>query len=117
MKDDEILIVCSPFGVAPLPFWKRLVEWVLGNADVSAYHEQAPDGAVFFYGSGVSRGRSADGLRLADLAPTLLYYAGLPVAKDMDGFARTTIFTREFKERNPLIAISSYEDVTIRKRR
>ncbi|MBN1939299.1 MAG: alkaline phosphatase family protein, partial [Candidatus Aminicenantes bacterium] len=44
MKDDELLIVCSPYGVEPLPFWKRLVEWVLGNPDVSAYHEQAPDG-------------------------------------------------------------------------
>jgi hypothetical protein len=117
MKDDEILIVCSPYGVEPLPFWKRLVEWVLGNADVSAYHEQAPDGVVFFYGRGIAHGRSADGLRLADIAPTLLYYAGLPVAKDMDGFARTTIFTREFKERNPLITISSYEDVTVRKTR
>ena len=117
MKDDEILIVYSPFGVAPLPFWKRLVEWVLGNADVSAYHEQAPDGVVFFYGPGISRGRSADGLRLADIAPTLLYYAGLPVAKDMDGFARTTIFTPEFKAGNPLITISSYEDVAIRKTR
>ncbi len=115
MKDDEILIVCSPFGVEPLPFWKRLVEWVLGNPDVSAYHEQGPDGAVFVYGRGVAKGRSADGIRLADIAPTLLYFAGLPVAKDMDGFARTTIFTREFKEENPLITISSYEDVTVRK--
>jgi len=115
MKDDEILIVCSPFGVEPLPFWKRLVEWVLGNPDVSAYHEQAPDGAVFVYGRGVSRGRSADGMRLADIAPTLLYFAGMPVAKDMDGYVRTTLFTREFKEQNPLITISSYEDVTVRK--
>ncbi|MHB8055775.1 MAG: alkaline phosphatase family protein [Candidatus Aminicenantales bacterium] len=117
MKDDEILIVCSAFGVEPLPFWKRLVEWMLGNSDISAYHEQAPDGAVFVYGKGIARGRSADGIRLADIAPTLLYYAGLPVAKDMDGFARTSIFTREFKEANPLLTISSYEDVTIRKER
>jgi len=115
MKDEEILIVCSAYGVEPLPFWKRLVEWVLGNADISAYHEQGPDGAVFVYGPGVARGRSADGIRLADIAPTVLYYAGLPVAKDMDGFARTTIFTREFKEENPLITISSYEDVKVRK--
>ena len=117
MKDDEILIVCSAYGVEPLPFWKRLVEWVLGNADVSAFHEQAPDGAVFVYGQGVARGRTADGLRLADIAPTLLYFAGLPVAKDMDGVVRTSLFTREFKEENPLLTISSYEDVAIRKAR
>jgi len=115
MKEDEILIVCSPHGVEPLPFWKRLVEWVLGNSDVSSDHEQSPDGAVFVYGRGVARGRSADGMRLADIAPTVLYYAGLPVAKDMDGFVRTTLFTREFKEENPLFTIASYEDVTVRK--
>jgi hypothetical protein len=115
MKEDEILIVCSPYGVEPLPFWKRLVEWVLGNSDVSSDHERSPDGAVFVYGRGVARGRSADGMRLADIAPTLLYYAGLPVAKDMDGSVRTTLFTREFKEENPLFTISSYEDVTVRK--
>lgn len=117
MKDDEILIVCSAFGVEPLPFWKRLVEWVLGNADISAYHEQAPDGAVFLYGQSVVRGKTADSLRLADIAPTLLYFAGLPVAKDMDGVARTSLFTREFKEENPLLTISSYEDVAIRQAR
>jgi hypothetical protein len=92
-----------------------LVEWVLGNSDVSSDHERSPDGAVFVYGRGVARGRSADGMRLADIAPTLLYYAGLPVAKDMDGSVRTTLFTREFKEENPLFTISSYEDVTVRK--
>jgi hypothetical protein len=41
-------------------------------------------------------GRNADGGRLADIAPTLLYFAGFPGAKDRNGVARTILFTREF---------------------
>lgn len=81
-----------------------------------AYHERGPDGAIFFYGSkGVVRGRNVEPVRLVDLAPTLLYYTGLPVGKYMDGFVRTAIFTREFKEENPIQTIASYEDVIIGK--
>jgi hypothetical protein len=116
LKDEEMLIVYSSFGFEPLPFWKRLVEWALGNADVSAYHERGPDGAVFLYGSsGIVRGTNLEPLRLVDVAPTLLYYAGLPVAKSMDGFVRAAAFTKEFKESNPIQTISAYEDAVMRK--
>ena len=33
---------------------------------------------------------------IVDVTPTLLYFFGLPVARDMDGFARRDLFTREF---------------------
>jgi hypothetical protein len=46
LRDDELLVVYSSFGVEPLPLWKRFVEWILGNPDVSAYHEDAPAGVV-----------------------------------------------------------------------
>jgi hypothetical protein len=118
LKEDELLIVYSPYGVEPLPFWKRLVEWLLGNAEISAYHERGPDGAIFFYGNkGVVRGRNVEPVRVADIAPTLLYYAGLPVGKYMDGFVRTAVFTAEFKNENPIQTIVSYEDVIIQKRK
>ena len=115
LKEDELLIVYSAYGVEPLPFWKRIVEWVLGNAAVSSYHEQAPDGAVFFYGRGIVRGKNIDAVRLVDIAPTILYYIGLPVGKDMDGVVRGSLFDREFADENPVFTISSYEDVAIKK--
>jgi len=117
LKEDEMLVVYSPHGVEPLPFWKRLVEWLLGNADVSAYHERGPDGVVFFYGNkGVVRGKNVEPVHLADIAPTVLYYAGLPVGKYMDGFVRTAVFTKEFKDENPIQTIVSYEDVILDRR-
>lgn len=115
LKEDELFIVCSPYGTEPLPFWKRVVEWMLGNSYVSSYHEQAPDGAVFFYGKGIVRGKNIETARLIDLAPTILYFLGLPVGKDMDGIVRGSLFEREFTEENPVFTISSYEDVNIKK--
>jgi hypothetical protein len=115
LKEDELFIVYSSFGSEPLPFWKRVVEWILGNAAVTAYHEHAPDGVVFFYGQDIQRGRNAGVIRLIDLAPTILYYVGLPVGKDMDGVVRGSLFDPAFTAENPLLTITSYEDVTVRR--
>jgi hypothetical protein len=43
-----------------------------------------------------------------DITPTVLYFFGLPVARDMDGFARSDMFTREFSAERPVTFISSY---------
>lgn len=86
----------------------------LGNAFVTSYHEQAPDGAIFFYGKDINRGKNIEGLKLVDVVPCLLYDLGLPVAKDMDGIVRSSLFRREFTEENPILYISSYEEVSIR---
>jgi hypothetical protein len=113
LKEEDLLIVFSPHGTAPLPVWKRFVERLLGDPRVSAYHETAPDGMVFFYGHGVRRGGNADRVRIVDIAPTLLYYLGLPVGRDMDGVPASSFFTDEFINENPIIYISSYEDFRI----
>lgn len=115
LKEDEMLVVYSAHGIEPLPFWKRLVEWILGNAAVTSYHEQAPDGAIFIYGKDIARGKNIEGMKLVDIVPSLLYDLGLPVGKDMDGIVRSSLFLREFTEENPIFYISSYEDVTIKK--
>jgi hypothetical protein len=113
-KEDELLIVYSPHGIEPLPLWKRVAEWILGNAEVSAYQELAPDGAVFFYGREINRGQNIDRMRLIDIAPTLLNYLGLPVGKDMDGIVCSSIFREEFKLENPVLYISSYDEHVIK---
>ncbi len=114
LKEDETLIVYSPHGIEPLPYWKRLLGWVSGRPGVSADHEQAPDGAIFFYGKNIVRARNIEGWRVIDLAPTLLYLLGLPVGRDMDGIVRSQVFVKEFTAENPIFYISSYEDITIK---
>jgi hypothetical protein len=113
LKEDELFVVFSPHGIEPLPFWKRVVEWLAGNTEVSAYHEQGPEGAVFFYGQNINREKNIEGMRLVDIAPTVLYYLGLPVSKDMDGVVRSSLFLRDFTAENPVLTISSYEDYTL----
>ncbi len=113
LKEDELLVVFSPHGIEPLPIWKRFAENLLGDPSVSAYHELAPDGAIFFYGRSIARGRSVEGIRIVDIVPTLLYYLGLPVGRDMDGIVRSFLFAREFIADNPIIYISSYDEFEI----
>lgn len=113
LKDEEILVVYSPFGVEPLPLWKRFVEGLQGNAEISAHHEDAPEGVVFFYGKGIRKGRTVEGMNIVDIAPTLLYCFGLPVGKDMDGIVLSDLFLRDHTAENPVFYISSYEEIAV----
>ena len=112
-KDDELLVVYSPHGVDMLPMWKRISEWIFGDANVSGYHEKAPEGIVIFLGKEIASGRNISGMRLIDVAPTLLHYLGLPVGKDMDGVVNSSIFSFEYKS-EPVLYISSYEEHDIK---
>jgi len=114
LKEDEILVVYSPFGVEPLPLWKRFVERLIGDPEISAYHELAPAGVVFFYGKGVRKARHEEPYQIVDITPTLLYFLGLPVGRDMDGIVRSSAFGSDFIAENPIIYISSYEEFQVR---
>lgn len=111
LRDNELLIVYSPHGIEPLPIWKRVVEWSLGNSEITASHELAPDGAVFFFGKEVNKGWNIEEVNIIDITPTLLYYLGLPVAKDMDGIVLSSIFPKSFTSENPVLYINSYQNV------
>ena len=86
---------------------KRLLARLLGDPDLTGSHENAPDGFLLAYGSRVEPGRRLRG-SVVDVAPTILYYLGVPVPRDVDGLARTDIFTDEFTASHP-IAFASYE--------
>ncbi|MBN2409816.1 MAG: hypothetical protein JXE07_08770 [Candidatus Aminicenantes bacterium] len=113
MKDDEILVVYSAFGVEPLPLWKRFLERIMGDPEVSAHHEEAPDGVGIFYGRSIRKAKNIEAVRIIDIVPTLLYYLGLPVGRDMDGIVRSSLFSDDFRAANPVIYISSYDDFDI----
>jgi len=105
---DDLLLVVSGFGMEPLSLGKRVLERLMGDAELSGSHERAPDGFVMAYGRRVARGNFPRA-SVVDIAPTILYYFGLPIARDLDGFARTDIFTREFTEQRPITFIPFYD--------
>jgi len=105
---NDLLLVVSPFGMEPLSPAKRLLEHTLGNAALSGTHERAPDGFLMAFGGPVKQGRLPRGA-VVDVTPTVLYFLGRPVGRDMDGFARTDLFTREFTATRPIVYIPTYE--------
>lgn len=109
LGDNELLIIYSPHGIEPLSLWKRIIEWILGNADISADHDLGPDGVIFFFGKDVARGQNIGQISVTDLAPTILYFLGLPVARDMDGIVRSLVFSDDFTAENPIFYITTYK--------
>jgi hypothetical protein len=103
----DMLLVVSAFGMEPLSPGKRVLEIIAGNPQISGTHERAPDGFVLAFGGPVARGRPNPG-SVVDLAPTILYFLGLPVGRDMDGFARIDLFTPAFTSDKPVTYIPSY---------
>jgi hypothetical protein len=106
---DDLLLVVSGYGMEPLGFGKRLVERVIGDPEVSGTHELAPDGFLMAYGAAVGPGRHLTRGSVVDVVPTALYFLGLPVGRDMDGFARTGLFRADFASEHPVAYIPSYE--------
>jgi predicted AlkP superfamily phosphohydrolase/phosphomutase len=103
----DLLVVVSGFGMQPLNPIKQALGRLLGDPSFSGTHERAPDGFLFAYGAAAERGRRQRG-SIVDVAPTLLYFLGLPVARDMDGYARADLFTRAFTAERPVVFIPSY---------
>ena len=105
---DNLLLVVSGFGMEPLSLGKRVLERVIGDPQLSGTHERAPDGFVIAFGRHVLKGNFPRA-SVVDIAPTVLYYFGLPIARDLDGFARTDVFTQSFTEQRPITFIPFYD--------
>jgi predicted AlkP superfamily phosphohydrolase/phosphomutase len=103
----DLLVVVSGFGMAGRHPAKQLLGRLLSSPDHSGTHENAPDGFLLAYGTAVQPGRPPRG-SIVDVAPTLLYFLGLPVGRDMDGYARSDIFTRAFTAERPIDFIPTY---------
>lgn len=104
---DDLLLIVSGFGMEPVGPVKRVLARLVGDPAQTGTHENAPDGFMMAYGSRVEAGRRIRG-SVVDVAPTILYYFGVPVARDVDGLARTDIFTAEFTENRPIAFVPSY---------
>jgi predicted AlkP superfamily phosphohydrolase/phosphomutase len=104
---DDLLLVTSAFGMQRLNLVKRLAARVLGGEDLTGTHERAPDGFLLAYGSSVQPGRQQRG-SIVDVTPTILYFLGLPVGRDMDGYARSDLFRRDFTAGRPIGYVPTY---------
>ena len=112
LATDDLVLVVSGFGMRQEGLFKRLLAqqlgWLLRMPNWTGTHEYAPDGFLFAYGSNVTRAELPRGA-LVDVAPTVLYYLGLPIGRDMDGVPRTDLFLRTFTVEHPVGSIETHE--------
>jgi hypothetical protein len=109
LRPQDLLVVVSGYGMEPLSFGKRALERVIGDPEVSGTHEAAPDGFLMAYGESVARSRLPGRASVVDVVPTLLYFLGLPIGRDMDGNARPDLFQAAFTVERPITFIPTYE--------
>lgn len=93
-----LLLVCSDHGF----------RYFGGRYSHAMQGMEPPDGVVFVLGPGVRAGARIQGASLYDVAPTLLWALGQPVAGDMDG-APLRAFDAGWGEAHPMRRIASYE--------
>lgn len=82
------------------------------TVDVRRAHlDHEHDGIFVAAGPKIRRGGAEiPGASVLDLTPTLLHYLGFPVAEDMDGRVLERIFSNDFRQRNPIRTIATYEE-------
>ena len=104
---EHIVIVCSPSGVTPpgLPgdiwsFFARRLRDAGAGAD---------DGFILVSGPDVIHRPRPEPAHVPDVVPTVLFAAGLPIGRDMDGRIVTEAFSDEFLRQSTLSAIQTYE--------
>jgi len=99
---DPLVAVVSPYGLTPpnsLERFRRL----LGSGDTwRTSAESCPDGLLMLMGDGVPVGRRVLASRPPDLAPTLCYLLGLPVAQYMEGGVVVDAVEPAFLAEHPL---------------
>jgi hypothetical protein len=107
LAPGDLLLIVSGFGMGPVTPVKHLAARLLRDQDVSGTHEHAPDGFLLAYGRDVAPGRKQRG-SIVDVTPTILYFLGVPIGRDMDGFARADVFSAAFTAERPIAYIPSH---------
>lgn len=107
-RPNEIIIFVSGFGIEPATPFDRLVGLATGRGSVGGVHDRAPDGYFIAVGDGIRPGATLGTASVVDIAPTILYLMGLPVARDLDGRVLTEILDEDFARSHPLTLIPSY---------
>jgi predicted AlkP superfamily phosphohydrolase/phosphomutase len=105
LAPGDLLLVVSGFGMQPIDPIKHAIARLLRQPDVSGTHDRAPDGFMLAFGTPVAPGRHQRG-SIVDVTPTILYFLGLPIGRDMDGYARADLF--KFSAERPITFIPSH---------
>ena len=104
---DHLLVVVSPCG--PRPPRLAATPWSVVRDALDPPDPSADDGFFLLLGPGVVHRENVRSALVVDVVPTVLYAAGLPVGRDMDGRVLVDAFTDDFVRRTTLSVIATYE--------
>jgi predicted AlkP superfamily phosphohydrolase/phosphomutase len=113
LEAGDLLLVVSTHGLEPTPLWRRLIGVLSGTDVAAASHAAAPPGLLLAYGEGIRPGATLANASILDVAPTLLYLLGLPVARDMEGRVLTEMLEPGYAQEHPVTFIPSYEGLAV----
>jgi predicted AlkP superfamily phosphohydrolase/phosphomutase len=113
LRGDDVLLVVSGYGMRPVPWWRRALNAVTAARSPSGEHAGVGSGFLLAVGAGVRVGSTLQGASVLDVAPTVLYLMGLPVARDMPGRPLTELLLPEVARRQPVTFIPSYESLAV----
>ena len=104
---NHMIVVVSPSG--PVPPQLPATPYALLHDFVDPADPSADDGFVLIRGTGVVHNEKPRSAFAVDIVPTVLYLAGLPVGRDMDGSVLSEAFSEELLRSNPLSLVQTYE--------
>ena len=99
---DSVVAVVSPYGFAPPGAFERLKRLFGGGEDWNTSAESCPDGLLVVLGRGVDGAMRGPRAAPPDVAPTLCYLLGLPVAQYMEGSVLVDVIEPAFLTEHPL---------------
>ncbi len=109
-EDGDFVVVVRQALVTPVlkvrgvPFR----EAVRGLGRISGTHTPTTHGIFLAAGPDVDPEADLSGIHVHDIAPTILYSLGLPVAEDFAGRPRAALFNAEFRRSHPLRTIRTW---------
>jgi hypothetical protein len=104
---DYAIVICSPSAVVPPPL--PATAWARAMQALSRDDPGADDGFVLITGPGTGHQANPAVAYVVDVVPTVLFAAGLPIGRDMDGRVLTDAFTDELLRASAVSAIQTYE--------
>jgi hypothetical protein len=99
---EALIAVVSPYGFAPPGWFERMKRLFGGGEEWRTSAESCPDGLLVVLGNGVDPVMRGPRAAPPDVAPTLCYLLGLPVAQYMEGSVLVDIIEPAFLSEHPL---------------
>lgn len=103
----HLLVICAPSGVVPPELPANA--FALARNELATTDPGADDGFLLVLGPVAEHRRNPQPAYVVDVVPTLLFAAGLPVGRDMDGRVITDAFSEQMLRASSLSAIQTYE--------